>query len=86
MAYPQTEPVKRSAMRVGDLLTFKAATRCRYRKATRKIKGFDHLGRPLVGYSGWPDFIVMPREIISVPSPSTQDIDHGFQFRILSAE
>lgn len=53
-------------MSVGDLLTFKAATRCSYRKATRKIKGFDHLGRPLVGYAGWSDFIVQPKEIISV--------------------
>lgn len=60
----------RRKMRVGDLLTFKAATRCSYRKATRKIKGFDHLGRPLVGYSGWSDFIVMPKEIISVERPA----------------
>lgn len=58
--------VAKSKMRVGDLLTFKAATRCSYRKATRKIKGFDHIGRPLVGYAGWSDFIVQPREIISV--------------------
>lgn len=37
----------RKKMHVGDLLTFKAATRCDYKKATRKITGFDHLGRPL---------------------------------------
>jgi hypothetical protein len=57
-------------MEVGDLLTFKAATRCSFRKATRKIRGFDHLGRPLVGYSGWADFTVMPKEIISVERSS----------------
>lgn len=55
-------------MRVGDRLTFKAATRCSFTKATRKIRGFDHLGRPLVGYAGWSDFIVMPREIIACDS------------------
>jgi hypothetical protein len=52
-------------MRVGDWLTFKAATRCDYRKATRKIVGIDHIGRPLVRYAGWSDFIVQPNEIIS---------------------
>lgn len=52
-------------MRVGDLLTFKAATRCSYAKATRKITGFDEYGRPLVRYAGWHGFIVQPREIIS---------------------
>lgn len=53
-------------MRVGDLLTFKAATRYSYRKATRIITGFDHYGRPEVSYSGWRGFIVRPNEIISV--------------------
>jgi len=52
-------------MQVGDLLTFKAATRCSYRKATRIITGFDSFGRPLVRYAGWTDFIVQPKEIIS---------------------
>lgn len=56
-------------MRVGDLLTFKAATRCSYRKATRVITGFDSLGRPEVRYAGWSNFIVQPREIISVERP-----------------
>lgn len=56
---------KRRKMHVGDLLTFKSATRCSYRKATRKIVGFDHLGRPMVRYAGWSDFVVMPHEIIS---------------------
>lgn len=69
MAYPQTEPVKRSAMRVGDLLTFKAATRCSYRKATRKINGFSLTGRPTVHYSGWSRFIVREDEIISIERP-----------------
>lgn len=58
--------VSKSKMRVGDLLTFKAATRCSYRKATRKIVGFWHNGCPMVRYAGWSDFIVQPREIISV--------------------
>lgn len=58
--------VSKSKMRVGDLLTFKAATRCSYRKATRKIVDFCHDGRPMVHYAGWSDFIVQPREIISV--------------------
>lgn len=53
-------------MRVGDLLTFKAATRCDFKKATRIITGFDSYGRPLVRYAGWSDFIVQPKEIISV--------------------
>jgi hypothetical protein len=55
----------RKKMRVGDLLTFKAATRCSYRKATRVITGFDSYGRPLVRYVGWANFIVQPKEIIS---------------------
>lgn len=54
------------AMAVGDLLTFKSATRDSHRKATRKIVEFDHLGRPCVRYAGWMNFIVMPWEIISV--------------------
>jgi hypothetical protein len=52
-------------MQIGDLLTFKAATRCSYRKATRKIRGFDSYGRPMVGYEGWSNFIVQPKEVIS---------------------
>lgn len=60
----------RRKMRVGDLLTFKSATRCSFRKATRKITGFDHLGRPTVRYAGWSDFIVLPKEIISVERAS----------------
>jgi len=57
-------------MRVGDLLTFKAVTRCSHKKATRKIVSFDYLGRPQVRYAGWSDFIVMPHEIISVERPA----------------
>ena len=53
-------------MKIGDLLTFKAATRYSFKKATRKIVGFDHHGRPLVRYAGWSQFIVRPDEIISV--------------------
>lgn len=57
-------------MRVGDLLAFKAATRCSYRRATRVITGFDPLGRPEVRYAGWSGFIVKPHEIIAVERPS----------------
>jgi hypothetical protein len=53
-------------MKIGDLLTFKAATRYSFRKATRKITGFDSYGRPLVTYAGWSDFIVQPHEILFV--------------------
>ena len=52
-------------MRVGDRLTFKAATRSHYRKATRPIRGFTPQGRPMVAYHGWSDFVVQPHEIIS---------------------
>ncbi len=58
--------IKRSQMRKGDWLTFRSATRCSDRRATRKIRGFDELGRPMVGYAGWSDFVVMPKEIISI--------------------
>jgi hypothetical protein len=50
---------------VGDLLTFKAATRSHYHKATRVITGIDSYGRPLVSYHGWSGFVVRPDEIIS---------------------
>jgi hypothetical protein len=56
---------KRNQMEVGDLLTFKSATRYSFRKATRIITGFDSVGRPLVRYAGWSSFIVQPNEIIS---------------------
>lgn len=52
-------------MQIGDLLTFKAATRSHYRKATRPIRGFDKLGRPMVAYHGYRDFVVQLDEIIS---------------------
>lgn len=53
-------------MKIGDLLTFKSATRHSFCKATRKIIGFDRYDRPLVRYAGWDGFIVQPEEIISV--------------------
>jgi len=52
-------------MKIGDRLTFKAATRAHCRKATRPITGFDSYGRPLVNYAGWRGFIVRHDEIIS---------------------
>lgn len=51
-------------MKIGDRLTFKAATRSHYRKATRVIVGFDLHGRPMVRYHGWGNFIVQPHEIL----------------------
>lgn len=67
---PRREVVMpRRKMQIGDLLTFKAATRYSYRKATRKITGFMPDGRPEVTYAGWQGFIVQPREIISVARP-----------------
>ena len=62
--------------RVGDRLTFKAATRWSCAKATRKVNGFYNLYAddgctirdkyPTVRYGGWPDFVVRPYEIISI--------------------
>lgn len=57
-------------MQVGDLLTFKSATRYSFTKATRVITEIDGYGRPLVRYAGWSGFIVQPKEIISVERPS----------------
>ena len=51
---------------VGELLTFKAATRSHYKQATRVIVSVDHVGRPCVRYHGWSNFAVWPDEIISV--------------------
>lgn len=51
---------------VGDYISFKAATRDTYRKAKRRVKSIDELGRPLVGYAGWSHFIVNRREILEV--------------------
>lgn len=53
-------------LHIGDSLTFKAATRYSYKKATRKIVSIDHYGRPCVRYGGWSEFIVRPNEILSV--------------------
>jgi len=57
---------EKKLMEIGDYIIFKAATRCDYRKAKRKIVGFDPLGRVEVRYAGWSNFIVLPHEIISV--------------------
>lgn len=51
---------------VGDRIIFKSPTRDDYRRATRQVVGFDSLGRPLVVYKGWSDFVVFPSEVISV--------------------
>lgn len=52
-------------IKVGDYITFKAATRSHFRKATRKVVGLGETG-PRVGYHGWPNFVVRWSEITSV--------------------
>lgn len=56
----------RKRIKVGDRIKFKAATRYSHETATRKVKGFDSYGRPLVGYAGWSEFVVHPREVLDV--------------------
>lgn len=46
------------SIEIGDRITFTACTRSDNRKATRKVVGFDHLGRPEVRYHGWSNFVV----------------------------
>lgn len=53
-------------IKVGDSITFKAATRSHYKQATRKVVGIDHQGRPLVRYHGWSDFIVEWSEVTAI--------------------
>ncbi len=63
--------------RIGDRVTFKAATRSHNRKATRVITGVDEYDRLLVTYHGWSGFVVLAREVIRVqeqdaaPAPAT---------------
>ncbi len=46
------------------LVTFRAITRWSGReKNTRKLRGFDSVGRPLVYFGGWSDFVLRPREV-----------------------
>jgi hypothetical protein len=54
---------------VGCYVTFKSPTRDGCRKATRKVTGFDSVGRALVAYRGYRDFVVKDSEIISVSDP-----------------
>jgi hypothetical protein len=56
-----SEPFK-----VGDRIKFRSATRDSFRVATRVIRDIDELGRPLVRYFGWCNFVVRSDEIISV--------------------
>lgn len=64
--------MKRADINQGDRITFKAATRYSFQKATRVVKGFDHLGRPLVQYNGYTDFIVCWPEVIKIlPAKAT---------------
>lgn len=51
---------------IGKQVTFKACTRSHFRKATRIIKSVLSNGSPVVGYVGWPNFIVRPKEVIEI--------------------
>lgn len=53
-------------IKVGDYITFKAATRWNCGKVRRKVVAIDALGRPNVRYGGWSDFIVHLHEISKV--------------------
>ena len=50
-------------MKVGDQVKFKAATRWGCKTVTRKIIAIDEIGRPLVRYGGYSDFVVRLNEI-----------------------
>lgn len=55
-------------VKVGDRITFKAATRSHFREATRIVTGLVgcYAGAGIcVRYHGWGDFHVRDREIIS---------------------
>lgn len=60
-------------IKVGDRITFKAATRWSHRKATRVVNGF-YCGRPTVRYAGCGGFIVHPFEILEhTPAKENQN-------------
>jgi len=49
------------------LVTFRAITRWSGReKHERKLRGFDSVGRPLVYFGGWSDFVLRPREVVEL--------------------
>lgn len=52
-------------IKIGDYITFRAATRWSCAKARRKVNGFC-LGQPTVRYGGWDRFEVRPDEILKV--------------------
>lgn len=48
-------------------MTFRSVTRDGAAKATRRLRGFDTLDRPLVTFLGWQkSFIVFPHEVIEL--------------------
>ena len=53
-------------IKIGDRITFRAATRGGKPQATRKVVGFWVDGRPEVRFHGWPRFIVRWEEIVAV--------------------
>lgn len=58
------------SIKIGDRITFRAATRDSDRTATRVVNGFDPWNRPTVRYAGWADFIVRREEISAVNGES----------------
>lgn len=56
-------------LRIGDRITFRAATlHSGAPTLTRTVNGFDH-GRPTVRCHGWPRFVVRFEEITKVEPP-----------------
>jgi len=51
---------------IGDVITFKAATRSHFKTATRKVVSIDPFNRPCVRYNGWSDFAVQRSEISAI--------------------
>ena len=67
--------VSLESIRVGDRITFKAATRHCFKKATRVVTSVPREGADwftVKGYQGWSDFAVRPAEIIEHhPAPAS---------------
>lgn len=57
-----------AAIRVGDRITFRAATRSGCRKATRVVTGTPgntwHGGFSVKSFHGWSGFVVRPGEVV----------------------
>jgi hypothetical protein len=54
-------------IKIGDHITFKAATRHSYAKATRIVTGFwGTTGMPTVRFHGWHNFVVRHHEVLAI--------------------